>query len=832
MAVNVDQKLIEELVREVLQSVKKNDLGSGNAEKQPESGVSSRIERLKNAILSSTPEIEAERAVLITKSYQETEDQPMIMRRAKALEKILNEMTVVIRDDELIVGNQTCKPRSAPVFPEFSCRWLLDELDSLPKRTGDVFLVSAETKATLCETLRYWDGKTNNEYAASLMPQAVHDAMNAGVFTVGNYFFNGVGHICVDYAKVLEKGFNGIIEEAMAEAKKIDITNPNDHKKMQFLNATVIACNAVKNFAQRFANEARRLAAQERNASRKAELEEIAGICERVPANPARSFHEALQSFWFVQLIIQLESNGHSISPMRFDQYMYPYYEADIKSGRITKNQAQELLDCLWVKFNDINKVRDEGSTKAFGGYPMFQNLIVGGQTADGCDATNELSYMCLEASAHVRMPQPSISVRVWNKTPDELMYKAAEVSRLGLGMPAFYNDEVTIPALVNRGLTIEDARDYGAIGCVEPQKGGKTEGWHDAAFFNMAKVLELTMNNGECPGDCSLCAVKCSSRQLGPKTGEFTTFESFDEFMNAFRQQMAYFVKLLIIADNAVDMAHSVKVPLPFLSSMVADCIKRGKSLAEGGAIYNFTGPQGVGVANVGDSLAVLKQLVFEEKAVSLSDLKEALKTNFAGKEDLRQRMLTQVPKYGNDDDMVDNLAREAALIYCREVEKYCNPRGGRFQPGLYPVSANVPLGEATGALPDGRMAGTPLADGVSPASGRDLKGPTAAVTSVAKLDHHIASNGTLLNQKFHPAALAGESGVRNLAALVRTFFDLKGFHVQFNVVSKETLLEAQKNPAQYGSLVVRVAGYSAFFTSLDKAIQDDIIARTEQSF
>jgi formate C-acetyltransferase len=831
---NVDVKLIEQMVRDALKNISHGPGASTSAETVSSggTGASPRVERLKNAILSSVPEIDAERAVLVTKAYQETEHLPMIIRRAKALEKILNEMTIVIRDDELIVGNQTVKPRSAPVFPEFSCKWLLDELDSLPKRTGDVFLVSEETKATLREVLKYWDGKTVNEYAASLMPTPVKDAMNAGVFTVGNYFFNGVGHICVDYAKVLQKGFKGIAEEALEEAKKLDITNPDDHKKLQFLNAVVITSNAAINFAKRFAAEARRLAAIEKNPQRKAELEKIAENCEWVPANPARSFYEALQSFWFVQLIIQLESNGHSISPMRFDQYMYPYYAADIASGKITKEEAQELLDCLWVKFNDINKVRDEGSTKAFGGYPMFQNLIVGGQTPDGRDATNELSFMCLEATAHVRMPQPSISIRVWNKTPEELLLKAAEVSRIGLGMPAYYNDEVIIPALVNRGLTLEDARDYGIIGCVEPQKMGKTEGWHDAAFFNMAKVLELTIYNGECPNDCTKCSVKCSTKQLGPKTGEFTSFKTFDEFMEAFRQQMAYFVKLLVIADNAVDLAHAQKAPLPFLSSMVADCIKRGKSLGEGGAIYNFTGPQGVGVANVGDSLAALKYLVYEQKVISPVELKEALQKNFEGKEDLRQILLTRAPKYGNDDDSVDLLAREAALIYCREVEKYTNPRGGHFQPGLYPVSANVPLGAMTGATPDGRLAGTPLADGVSPASGRDLEGPTAAVTSVAKLDHHIASNGTLLNLKFHPAALAGESGLRNLASLVRTFFDQKGLHVQFNVVSKDTLLDAQRNPERYRSLVVRVAGYSAFFTALDKAIQDDIIARTEQSF
>ncbi len=827
----IDERLIEDTIKEVLRKIQKNSSSIGS-QSIGQGKALWRIEKLKECLLASTPEIDPERAVLITESYKETEGLPAIIRRAKALEKILEGMTVVIRDEELIVGNQTRKPRSSPVFPEFSIKWLLEELDKLPKRKGDAFSVSQETKEKLQAIAEYWDGKTCQEYAASLMPQAAKDAQSAGVFTVGNYFFNGVGHICVDYAKVLAKGFTGIIDEAMDEIKKLDITNPDDHKKLQFLNAVVIVCNAAIKFAQRFAAEARRLAEETEDTRRKAELEQIAANCEWVPAKPARTFWEALQSFWFVQLIIQLESNGHSISPMRFDQYMYPYYKRDIESGEITKEKAQELLDCLWVKFNDINKVRDENSTKAFGGYPMFQNLIVGGQTSEGTDATNELSFMCLEATAHVRLPQPSISIRVWNKTPDELLLKAAEVSRLGLGMPAYYNDEVAIPALVNRGLSLEDARDYGIIGCVEPQKMGKTEGWHDAAFFNMAKVLELTMNNGRCPGNCNECSAGCSTPQLGPETGEFASFKSFDEFMEAFKKQMAYFVKLLIISDNAVDIAHATRVPLPFLSSMVADCIKRGKSVQEGGAVYNFTGPQGVGVANVGDSLAAIKYMVFEKKAITAEELLEAMRTNFAGREELRQRLINEVPKYGNDDDYVDTLAREGALIYCREVEKYTNPRGGRYQPGLYPVSANVPLGAMTGATPDGRKAGAPLADGVSPVSGRDVKGPTAAVTSVAKLDHHIASNGTLLNQKFHPSALAGDTGLRNLAAVVRTFFDQKGFHVQFNVVSKETLLDAQKNPDKYRTLVVRVAGYSAYFTALDKAIQDDIIARTEHSF
>jgi len=833
-----------------------------------------RIQNLIDVLYSVTPEIEAERAILITESYKETEAYPMVIRRAKALENILTKMTIVIRDHELIVGNLTTKPRASQVFPEFSNKWLVEEFETLAKRKGDVFLISEETKAKLRDVFTYWEGKTTNELATQLMFPETRKAMDAGVFTVGNYYFNGVGHIGVDYEKVLTKGFNGIIAEVEAAKARADRADPEYIKKDHFLNAVLITAKAVITFAQRFAEEARKLAGQTTDVKRKNELYQIADNCENVPANPAKNFYEALQSFWFVQAVIQIESNGHSISPLRFDQYIYPYYKKDLANGTLTAEEVQELLDVLWVKFNDVNKVRDEGSTKAFGGYPMFQNLIVGGQTADGRDAVNPLSFACLQATANTKLPQPSISIRYWNKTPDELMFKAGEVTRLGLGMPAYYNDEVIIPSLVGRGVSLRDARDYGIIGCVEPQKGGKTEGWHDAAFFNMAKVLEITINNGVVDG-----------KQLGLMTGDFTSFNSFDEFLAAYQQQMEYFVRLLINADNSVDIAHGERAPLPFLSSMVDDCIGKGKSLQEGGAFYNYTGPQGVGVANVGDSLMAIKQLVFEEKKVSLAELKHALDTNFGqqhgqasqsfsldqltqdtlvevikklildgnnisldelknatnlkvdlgsnhDQEYLRQLLENRAPKFGNDIDEVDSLAREAALIYCREVEKYRNPRGGSFQPGLYPVSANVPMGAQTGATPDGRKAGEPLADGVSPVSGRDKTGPTAAANSIAKLDHHIASNGTLFNQKFHPSAISGQTGLENLSALVRGYFDQKGMHVQFNVISRETLLKAQQHPEKYKNLVVRVAGYSAHFTSLDKTIQDDIINRTEQAF
>lgn len=833
-----------------------------------------RIEKLKDQILQAVPRIETERALIITRSYQETEGMPAIMRRAKALEKLLNELPVIIREDELIVGSLTKEPRSSQAFPEFSNKWLKDEFNRIGKRDGDAFQISEEGKKELEEVFAYWDGRTTNELATSYMPQETIDCMTANVFTVGNYYFNGVGHISVDYGKVLKKGFKGIIYEAAEAMARADQSDPEYIKKEQFLKAVIIVCNAAITFAQRYAEEARKIAGFAVGQERRNELLKIAEVCEQVPANGARSFYEACQSFWFVHAIINIESNGHSISPARFDQYMYPYLAID---KEISQEKAQELVDCIWVKLNDINKVRDEVSTKAFGGYPMFQNLIVGGQTADGKDATNRLSYMAIEATAHVRLSQPSFSIRVWDKSPDEFLIKACELSRMGLGMPAYYNDEVIIPALINRGLTIQDAREYGIIGCVEPQRPGKTEGWHDSAFFNLAKVLEITLNNGMCDG-----------KQLGPKSGEFTTFQSIEEIVAAYRKQMEYFVYHLVKADNCVDLAHAERAPLPFLSCMVDDCISRGKSLQEGGAHYNFTGPQGVGVANVGDSFMAIQKLVFEEEKLTLTQLKQALDTNFhqgvaqpqaeeadptyqmvlaavkkvlgesgaiatdmdalkkavnvnlgqsTGKAigeagDIQQLLIHGAPKFGNDIDEVDMLAREGALIYCQEVEKYTNPRGGRFQAGLYPASINVLMGTHVGATPDGRSGGQPLADGVSPVRGADSSGPTAATNSVAKLDHFIASNGTLLNQKFHPSAVQGENGLSNLAALVRSYFDQKGMHIQFNVIDKNTLIKAQQNPERYRDLVIRVAGYSAQFISLDKAIQDDIIKRTEHMF
>ncbi len=828
-----------------------------------------RIDRLIANLFAKMPEIESARARLITESYQRTEAEPMIIRRAKAFVHILENIPIIIREDELVVGSSTIAPRGCQTYPEFSYEWLEAEFDTVAGRSADPFYISEEAKREIKEADRYWKGKTTSELATSYMAPETLTAMEHNMFTPGNYFYNGVGHVTVQYEKVLAIGFEGIRAEAEQLLAACDMGDGDYARKSRFLQAVILSCDGVIAYARRYARLAEQMASQCGDAARKAELLQISANCQKVPAKGAETFYEACQSFWFVQQLLQLESSGHSISPGRFDQYMYPYYERDRKRGTLSREFAQELMDCIWVKLNDLNKCRDAVSAEGFAGYSLFQNLIAGGQNGDGVDVTNDLSFMCIQASMHVQLPQPSFSVRVWNGSPHEFLIKAAELTRTGVGLPAYYNDEVIIPALVSRGLTLQDAREYNIIGCVEPQKAGKTEGWHDAAFFNMCRPLELVFSQGMDRGV-----------QVGIKTGPVEEMQDFEEFYNAYKEQMNYMIKLLVNADNAIDAAHAQRCPLPFLSCMVDDCMKRGLSVQEGGAVYNFTGPQGFGVANMADSLYAVKTLVFEEHKATLKEFKEALATNYgkgltkemigdmtariaaglkaAGQEigekevavimktvieaselpavkekgERLLKLIEEVPKFGNDIPEVDAFARDVAYTYTRPLQEYKNPRGGIFQAGLYPVSANVPLGAQTGATPDGRLAGTPVADGVSPSAGKDVNGPTAAANSVARLDHFIASNGTLFNQKFHPSALSGREGLEKFVALIRAYFDQKGSHMQFNVVSRETLLDAQKNPEKYKHLVVRVAGYSALFTTLSRSLQDDIINRTEQGF
>ena len=830
---------------------------------------SDRIPKLVENLYAKMPEIESARAILITESYRQTENEPMVIRRAKAFAHILENIPIVIRDLELIVGSTTIAPRGCQTYPEFSYEWLEAEFDTVETRSADPFYISEKTKQELKEANAYWKGKTTSELATSYMEPETLLAMEHNIFTPGNYFYNGVGHVTVKYGEVLAIGFSGIKAKAQAELDKLCLADGDYQKKSRFLEAVMISCDAAIEYARRYARLALKEAEECTDPVRKRELLQIAQNCANVPEKGATGFYEACQSFWFVQQLLQIESSGHSISPGRFDQYMYPYYQKDMESGKITREFAQELMDCIWVKLNDLNKCRDAASAEGFAGYSLFQNLIAGGQNEEGIDVTNDLSFMSIQASMHVFLPQPSLSVRVWNGTPHEFLIRAAELTRTGLGLPAYYNDEVIIPSLMSRGLTLQDARDYNIIGCVEPQKSGKTEGWHDAAFFNMCRPLELVFSNGMDKGV-----------RIGPATGNVEDMTTFEQFYDAYKKQMDYAIQLLVNADNAIDMAHAERCPLPFLSSMVDDCMKVGKTVQEGGAVYNFTGPQGFGVANMADSLYSVKTLVYDEKKITMGELKEALATNYGkglGAEDVAAmtakianelkeagktigekevaailntvvaaseapevkangerilKLIEEVPKFGNDIPEVDAFARDVAYTYTEPLQNYKNPRGGSFQAGLYPVSANVPLGAQTGATPDGRLAYQPVADGVSPSAGKDVNGPTAAANSVSRLDHYIASNGTLFNQKFHPSALSGRNGLENFVGLIRSYFDQKGSHMQFNVVSRETLLDAQKHPEQYKHLVVRVAGYSALFTTLSKSLQDDIIRRTEQGF
>lgn len=829
-----------------------------------------RITKLVEHLYAKMPEIESARAILLTESYRETENEPTVLRRAKAFAHILEQIPIIIRQGELIVGSSTIAPRGCQTFPEFSYEWLEKEFDSVEHREADPFYISEQTKRELREADAYWKRKTTSELATAYMAPETLKAMEHNMFTPGNYFYNGVGHVTVQYEKVLAIGYEGILKEAQQELGNCNFGDADYATKSRFLESVILSCRAVIGYANRYAELAERQANDCKDAKRREELYQIAANCRKVPAKGAETFYEACQSFWFVQQLLQIESSGHSISPGRFDQYMYPYYKKDINEGRLTREFAQELIDCIWVKLNDLNKCRDADSAKGFAGYSLFQNLIVGGQDENGRDVTNDLSFMCIEASFHVFLPQPSLSIRVWNGSPHELLIRAAELTRTGIGLPAYYNDEVIIPSLMSRGLSLEDARTYNIIGCVEPQKAGKTNGWHDAAFFNMCRPLELVFSNGI---DCG--------EQIGPKTGRVEDMQTFKEVYDAYREQMNYFISLLVNADNAIDQAHAERAPLPFLACMVDDCIKRGKTCEQGGCVYNFTGPQGFGIANVADSLYAIKKLVYDEKKVSMAEYKKALMFNYgkdeknqlviaqiagrvakemadkgvkadvamvaeASRQILKQAvtseekqkyqklldMIEEVPKFGNDEEEIDLFAREAAYTYTKPLLQYKNPRGGIFQAGLYPVSANVPLGAQTGATPDGRLAGVPVADGVSPTAGKDVNGPTAAANSVSVLDHGIASNGTLFNQKFHPSALSGTSGLDNFVNLIRTYFEQKGSHMQFNVVSKDTLIDAQKHPENYKHLVVRVAGYSALFTTLSKSLQDDIIRRTEQGF
>jgi formate C-acetyltransferase len=739
-------------------------------------------------------------------------------------------MTIYVGKGELIVGNQASRPRAAPIFPEYSCDWIEQEIDEFTRRQADVYLVRPEVKRELLEEiLPYWRGRTLYDRVMAVLPEHVKEAQEIGVVSGRGNITSGDGHIIVDYSKLMKMGLEGIIAEAEEMLNSLSPYNAIEARKRPFLEAVGIACRAAIRFAGRYAEEAERQAAEERDPIRRAELEHIAAVCRWVPARPPHTFHEALQSAWFIQLITQIESNGHSFSMGRLDQYTYPFYRADSEAGRLTEGQTLELLECLWLKIFSVIKIRPWSHTRFGIGYPTYQNVTVGGLGRSGQDATNELSYMVLRTMRDTRLTQPNVSARYHSSSPEEFLIECGRTIKMGFGMPAMKNDEAIIPALLEKGVRAEDAYDYAIVGCVEAAVPGKW-GYRNTgmAFLNMLKVLELAYNDGRNP---STGAVLC------PGSGLLTDFRSFDELYDAFLKQLYFYTQCHMEIDTYADLALEEMVPDAFCSALVSDCVARAKTIKEGGAIYDVVSGLQSGLANVANSLMAIKKRVYEEGALSLEELKHALETDFAdeGGERIRQLLLS-APKYGNDIEEVDTLAARVLSDYLKEAGNYRTSRygrgpiGGTYAGSTSNISANVPLGQPIGATPDGRRAGKPIAEGASPTHHTVEKGPTAIMRSVAKLPT-IKMIAQLLNLRLAPGSLDTDDGLRQLAWLLRGFQALKGWHVQFNTVSTETLLDAQKHPGKYRDLVVRVAGYSALFVTLDKATQDDIIERTMHS-
>jgi formate C-acetyltransferase len=788
--------------------------------------LTKRVEKLREELLSYPKAICTERARLITESYKATEGSHPYIVRAKALQHILENMTIYIRDGELIVGNQTSEPHRAFACAETGANWVLEQLDHFNTREMRRFLITDEQKKELRELLPYWENKTLLHNALNQLNDETLRVYKQKYPVISpNLCIRGhAGHYVPDYGRVIREGFSAIEQEAAQYLKDLDLSDPASLDKENFYRSVIITCQAIKTFAKRYADLAFSQAqASNISAERREELLNIQKICDKVPYYGADTFQEAVQSLWLTHLVAQIEGDGFAYSIGRIDQFLIDCYNRDKKENGLTKEAAQEIMDCFILKSNEITRIADvPPTTSYFGGVNMSQNTILGGLTPDGADGYNEVSEIVLKADENVHMDQPNLSIRVHKGVTDEALLHAIADMKSGGGKPAVFNDEIIIPSLLTeKGVTIEEARDYAIVGCVEPVVANCTNGWTNAAMFNMAKCLELALHDGVDP---------FSKEQIGPKTGKLEDFSSFNDVMKAYNEQVAYFVKQMVIMLNTWDTMHGELLPIPYMSSITGGCLEKGEDIARGGAKYNYMGPQGVGLSNVADSLMVLKKVVFEDKQITLKEMVEKLDKNFEGDEYFRQGLVNKVSKYGNNIDEVDQLAREVGRAYCDEVAKYKCARGGHYRPGLFPVASHVPLGGVVGALPSGRLSGTPLNDGISPVSGCDINGPTASLLSVSKVEHIRATNGTLLNMKLHPTAISTEPDMKKLALLIRAFAELNLMHIQFNVVSRETLLAAQENPEEYRDLIVRVAGYSANFVELDRKMQDDIINRTQQ--
>ena len=794
--------------------------------------LTERMKEFREEVLDEKPYIDAQRAILATLAYKENLNQPRVMVRAKMLEKVLDNMSIYIEDKSLLAGNQATKNRNAPIFPEYTMEFVMNELDQFEKRDGDIFYITEKTKEQLREIAPFWQNNNLRARGEALLPEEVRVFMETGVFGMEGKLNAGDAHLAVNYERILKDGLRGYEKRVKEYKAALDLTNPDNIDKYCFYNAVLIVLKAVRNFANRYSVLAKDLAEKEINQERKIELLEISRICSKVPYEPAETFQEAVQSVWFIQLILQIESNGHSLSYGRFDQYMYPYYDRDIKNGTIKESEALELLTCLWIKTLTINKVRSQAHTLSSAGSPMYQNVTIAGQTTDKKDAVNDLSFLVLKSVAQTRLTQPNLTVRYHKNINKHFLDECVEVMRLGFGMPALNNDEIIIPSFMDWQVKEEDAYNYSAIGCVETAVPGKW-GYRctGMSYINFPRMLLCTMNNG---------VDLTSNKRFTKGYGYFTEMESYEELLKAWDKTIREITRYSVIVENVIDKASERDVPDILCSALTDDCIARGKTIKEGGAVYDFISGLQVGIANMADCLAAIKKLVYEEKKITRQELWNAILDDFSSPENkkIQEMLIREAPKYGNDDDYVDQLIVEAYDSYIEEIEKYPNTRynrgpiGGIRYAGTSSISANVGQGMSTMATPDGRNAFEPLAEGCSPAHNSDKNGPTAVFKSVSKLRTNKITGGVLLNQKMTPQMLSTEENRQKLELLIKTFFNrLHGYHVQYNIVSKETLIDAQKHPEKHKDLIVRVAGYSAFFNVLSKKTQDDIIGRTEQS-
>lgn len=769
-----------------------------------------RIEVLKTRMLEQPRYVSIEQALIITKTYQEHETDSKQVKRAWSLYNALTQIEIGIEPEELIVGNRTKGVRYGVVFPESGISWVDREFETIPTRPQDKFLVHPEDIETFRKVIvPYWKGKSLED----IVHQRIGDEISEISKVVKiNQTDHAQGHICPNVKEWLELGPAGVI----AKAEK-NLVGANASQQ-EFYRCVILVMQGVQKFMQRYAD----LLEEKADSYPKytASMRELAKICQNLQNCPAQSFHEALQSTWFLFVVLHMESNASSFSPGRLDQILYPYYQKDLAEKKMDDDQALEMIECLWLKFNEIVYLRNKNSAKYFAGFPIGFNVAVGGQDENGNDASNALSHLLIQAQEDIGLPQPNLSVRLFEHTDQALLTHAVKCVSKGSGMPQFFNDKAIVSPLMDLGISKKDALNYAIVGCVELTTHGNNLGWSDAAMFNMNKVLELTLNHGKC---------LLTGKQMGPDLGSLSTYASFSDLEAAYQKMMDYFIEKMIPCCEGVEKAHIDCLPTPFLSAVIDDCMDKGMDVTAGGAHYNLSGIQMIQVANLADSLAAIKELVYDKKKVDASHLEKALQNNFVGDEVLRQMLLHRVPKYGNDVAWVDELGAKWALYFREQLRKYKNYRNGPYHTGMYTVSAHVPMGQNVGASADGRFAQDPLADGgLSAVYGRDIQGPTAVLKSVSKMDNSCTTNGGLLNMKFLPDFFKTEAGITKFCNFLRAFVDLEVPHIQFNVVSKENLLDAQKHPDQYRSLTVRVAGYTAYFTELAGDLQNEIIART----